>query len=73
VNKKTEKPIKLRKLEKKITEKTEPWKKTDRFGSSFINLKSKKPNRTQTKKTENKPSQTGSNRFGSVFISFFKK
>jgi hypothetical protein len=26
VNKKTEKP---RKLEKKITEKTEPWKKTD--------------------------------------------
>jgi hypothetical protein len=27
--KKIKKPIKPRKLEKKITEKTEPWKKTD--------------------------------------------
>jgi hypothetical protein len=28
VSKKTEKPIKPRKLEKKITKKIEPWKKT---------------------------------------------
>jgi len=69
VSKKLKKPIKPRKLKKKITEKTKPWKKTnynfektDRFGFNFINLKPKKQNRTQIEKKPSKTEKTESNR-----------
>jgi hypothetical protein len=71
MSKKIKKLIKLRKLEKKITKKTESWKKpvklikilkkptgSVQFGFGFISLKPKKPNWTQTeKKNRDKPIQ----------------
>jgi hypothetical protein len=69
---------KTEKTRKKITEKTELWKKpikilkkpigSVRFGFGFISLKPKKPNPTQTEPNWKnqaelkKPSQTGKNR-----------
>ena len=58
---------KIKKIGKKITEKTESWKKSIKpikilkksAGSvRFYKPKIKKPNRTQTQKTRKKPSQT---------------
>jgi hypothetical protein len=71
VSKKTEKPIKPRKLEKKLTEKTEPWKKNQLnlleylknqpvrfdFGSISLNQTEKKK-LIQTKNTEPNWNQT---------------
>jgi hypothetical protein len=77
VSKKTEKLIKPRKLEKKITEKTEPKKKPIKIlknpvGSvRFYKQKTEKtePNRIRKnrEKTEPKPEKPSQNRFEPVF------
>jgi hypothetical protein len=70
VSKKIKKPIKPRKPEKKIIEKTEPKKKSIkilknqpvRFGFGFINKKLKKLNRTETEKNRAKTEPNRKNR-----------
>jgi len=66
VSKKTEKPIKPRKLKKPNCEKKpiKPIKILKKLTFGFISLKLKKPNRTENKTEPNqkKPSQTGVNR-----------
>jgi hypothetical protein len=75
VSKKTKKPIKLRKSEKKNNQKNRTMKKKQleffknqpvRFVFGFISLKLKKPNRTElnpNKKNRVKPKPVGLNRF----------
>ena len=79
MSKKIEKPEKKPNREKTRLNRLEFWKNQPvRFG--FISLKPKKPNWTEPKKTEKKPSQTGKklsqtrkNRARPIWTGFFPK
>ena len=74
MSKKTEKQIKQRKPEKKITEKTEPWKKTIKpikilkKPTSSVRFRFYKPETKKTKPNPNRTEQNWKNRAKSVFV-----